>query len=125
MDDNNVFYIRDLFSRNLKRLRASANISQLTLANQVELSHNFINDIENGKKWPSAKSIGKLAIALRVEPYQFFLSESRWNQREKEILSTYLDDLEDSINKTLTDYRKRYIPNGTAKPNGFDERSLN
>ena len=124
MDENDVFFIRDLFSKNLKRLRTSANISQLTLANQVGLSHNFINDIENSKKWPSAKSIGKLAIALRVEPYQFFLSESRWNERGKEVLATYLDDLEDSLNKTLTDYRKRYIPNAVNRINEVEKGNL-
>jgi len=109
MDDKNVFDIQNLFSRNLKRLRNEANISQLTLANLADLTHNFINDIENGKKWVSAKTIGKLATALRVEPHQFFLSESRWNEKEKEVLSTYLDDLTDSVHKVLLDYRRRYI----------------
>ena len=109
MDEKNVFDIQNLFSRNLKRLRNEANISQLTLANLADLTHNFINDIENGKKWVSAKTIGKLATALRVEPHQFFLSESRWNEKEKEVLSTYLDDLTDSVHRVLLDYRRRYI----------------
>jgi transcriptional regulator with XRE-family HTH domain len=38
------------------------------LAAEADLTHNFINDIENGKKWVSAETIGKLAIALKVEP---------------------------------------------------------
>ena len=111
MNGENVFDIQNLFSRNLKRLRNEANISQLTLANLADLTHNFINDIENGKKWVSAKSIGKLATALQVEPHQFFLAESRWNEREIEILSTYLDELSDSVHKVLLDYRRRYMPN--------------
>ena len=115
MDGENVFDIQSLFSRNLKRLRNAASISQLTLANQADLTHNFINDIENGKKWVSAKSIGKLATALKVEPYQFFLSESHWNEKEIEILSTYLNELSDSVDKVLSDYRRRYIPNGPVE----------
>jgi transcriptional regulator with XRE-family HTH domain len=108
MDENSVFDIRLLFSRNLRRLRTAANISQLTLANQAELTHNFINDIENGKKWVSAETIGKLATALKVEPYQFFLSESHWNEQGAEIFSTYLDALSDSFYKMVDDYRQRY-----------------
>jgi len=109
MYGENVFDIQNLFSKNLKRLRNAAGISQLTLANQADLTHNFINDIENGKKWVSAKTIGKLATALRVEPHQFFLTESRWNEKEKEILSTYMDDLSDSVHKVLSDYRRRFL----------------
>jgi transcriptional regulator with XRE-family HTH domain len=112
MDENNVFDIRRLFSKNLRRLRTDANISQLTLANLAELTHNFINDIENGKKWVSAETIGKLATALKVEPYQFFLSESHWNEQGAEIFSTYLDALSDSFHKMVDDYRQRYtMPN--------------
>ena len=115
MYGENVFDIQNLFSKNLKRLRNAANISQLTLASQADLTHNFINDIENGKKWVSAKSIGKLATALQVEPHQFFLSDSHWNDREIEVLSTYLDELSDSVHKVLLDYRRRYIPEGSAE----------
>ena len=111
MEENNVINIRGIFSRNLKRLRGQEKISQLALAEKADLAHNFINDIENSKKWPSDKTIGKLASALKVEPYQFFLSESHWNEQGAEILSTYLDDLSYSFHKMLTDYRRRYFPN--------------
>ena len=101
--------IRTLFSRNLRRLRTVANMSQLTLAENAGLTHNFINDIENGKKWVSAETIGKLASALKAEPYQFFISESKWNEQGAEIFSLYLDDFTDSIAKMVKDYRYRYL----------------
>ena len=100
--------IRSLFSRNLKRLRSIANISQVNLAIEAGLTHNFINDIENGKKWVSAETIAKLAIALKAEPYQFFISESKWNDQGAEMFSIYLDDLSDSFSKMVKDYRIRY-----------------
>jgi transcriptional regulator with XRE-family HTH domain len=99
-----------LFSKNLKRLRAAANISQLTLATEAGLTHNFINDIENGKKWVSAETIAKLAAALKAEPYQFFLSESKWNNQGAEIFSLYLDDFSDTCQKMIGEYRQRYLP---------------
>ena len=39
--------IRSLFARNLRRLRGIANLSQINLAIEAGLTHNFINDIEN------------------------------------------------------------------------------
>lgn len=101
--------IRSLFSKNLKRLRTVANMSQLALAENAGLTHNFINDIENGKKWVSAETIGKLAFALKAEPYQFFISEAKWNDQGAEIFSLYLDDFTDSIAKMVKDYRYRYL----------------
>ena len=111
MEKENTVDIQTLFSRNLKRLRSAANISQLSLASKAGLTHNFINDIENGKKWVSAKTIGKLAIALRAEPYQFFISESLWNDQGAEIFSAYLKDFTHSFEKMVNDYRRRYLPN--------------
>ena len=88
-----------------------ANVSQIKLAADAGLTHNFINDIENGKKWISAETLGKLAVALKAEPYQFFLSDSKWNDRGAEIFSLYLEDFSDSISKMVKEYRQRYIPN--------------
>jgi len=101
--------IRGLFSKNLRRLRGIANMSQMALAENAGLTHNFINDIENGKKWVSAETIGKLAYALKAEPYQFFISESKWNNQGAEIFSLYLDDFNNSIAKVVKDYRVRYL----------------
>jgi len=101
--------VRYLFSKNLRRLRIGANMSQLALAENAGLTHNFINDIENGKKWVSAETIGKLAFALKAEPYQFFISESKWNTQGVEIFSLYLDDFSKSIAKVTKDYRCRYL----------------
>ncbi|MCL2069867.1 MAG: helix-turn-helix domain-containing protein [Treponema sp.] len=102
--------IRSLFSKNLKRLRVLANLSQVNLANEAGLTHNFINDIENGKKWVSPETIGKLADALKAEPYQFFLSDSRWNSQGAELFSLYLNDFQDSFEKMTKEYRIRFIP---------------
>jgi transcriptional regulator with XRE-family HTH domain len=107
--------IRRLFSRTLRRLRSAANISQLTLATEAGLTHNFINDIENGKKWVSAETISKLALVLKAEPYQFFLSESWWNESGPEIFSLYLNDITNSFQRMVDEYRQRYLGDETAK----------
>ena len=110
MDDTSrKFDIKVVFSRNLKRLRSRAKLSQVTLAAEADLTHNFINDIESGKKWVSAETLRKLSVALKAEPYQFFLSESKWNDRGAEIFSLYLDDFQDSSAKMVSEYRSRFL----------------
>ena len=104
--------IRRLLSKNLKRLRGIAKLSQVNLAVEADLTHNFINDIESGKKWISAETLEKLSVALKAEPYQFFISESKWNDRGAEIFSIYLDDFHDSFEKMVNEYRHRFITDG-------------
>lgn len=101
--------VRILFSKNLRRLRTLQNISQLSLANQAGLTHNFINDIENCKKWVSPQTIAKLAMVLKVEAYQFFLPESRENEPSDSFFSVYLDDFSDSLQKMVNDLKKKYL----------------
>ena len=94
-----------IFSSNLRRLRKDANLTQVNLAEKADLAPNFINDIENGKKWVSAESLGKLASALEVEPSQFFVSSPKWNNQGKEIISLFLSDFD----KMSQDYRRRFL----------------
>ena len=105
--------IKGLFSRNLKRLRGMAKLSQVNLAVEADLTHNFINDIESGKKWVSAATIEKLAIALKAEPYQFFIADSKWDDRGAEIFALYLNDFQDSFEKMVDEYRDRFLPENT------------
>jgi transcriptional regulator with XRE-family HTH domain len=100
--------IRLLFAKNLKRLREQQNISQLTLAGMAGLTHNFINDIENCNKWFSAKTLAKLASALKVQPYQFFLDEDQWDSDERNI---YLDNISDAFQKWVGEQRVQYPEN--------------
>jgi transcriptional regulator with XRE-family HTH domain len=98
--------IRLLVSKNLKRLRELQHISQLNLAAQADLTHNFINDVENGKKGLSCKSLAKLSSALGVEPYQFFLPESVADDG----FSGYAFALNDSFQKAVGKVMRRYLP---------------
>jgi len=103
----NEKYIHQLISNNIKRLRSLQNISQLSLAQKSDLTHNFINDIENCKKGFSAKTLAKLSAALSVEPYQFFLPESTSNN---EIL-VYVNDFNDSLQKMVNELTQQYLVN--------------
>jgi transcriptional regulator with XRE-family HTH domain len=103
--------IRFLLSKNLKRFRSRKKLSQLALANQADLTHNFINEIENCQKWISPETLAKLSEVLEVKPYQFFLPEGLQSNQESEIFTGYLDDLSNSFNKMVHDIRKHYLQN--------------
>ncbi|MCL2801793.1 MAG: helix-turn-helix transcriptional regulator [Treponema sp.] len=98
-------YLHQLISVNIKRFRSLLNISQLSLASDTGLTHNFINDIENCKKGVSIKTLAKLANALDVEPYQFFLPEGAHN---KETM-IYVKDFNDSLQKIVNELTQQYL----------------
>ena len=109
-------YVQKTFAENLRRLRNNAHKSQLNLAAETGLANNFINDIENCKKWVSAETIEKLSTALNVEPYQFFLSNSKLSKQGADRTYYYLDDFSDIITKVMDDYRHKYLADGNENP---------
>ena len=101
----NENYIRLLVSKNIKRLRSLRNISQLSLAIDTGLTHNFINDIENCKKGFSAKTLAKLSTSLKAEPHQFFLPNELYDSKMK----IYVNDFNDSLQKVINELTSQYL----------------
>lgn len=101
--------IRKLFSKNLKRIRSKQEITQLVLAKKTGLTHTFINEIENCKKWISPDTIACLCNALNVEPFQFFLSDNNVEENDKKALSAYVDDLSSTIIKSVNEFKNQYL----------------
>jgi transcriptional regulator with XRE-family HTH domain len=99
-------YIRNLFAKNLKRYRELAKISQMDLAVASGLAHNFINDIENEKKFVSDETIAKLARTLDVEPYKLFLPVAKLNAHGEEIIA---EDFSESIGVIVKEYCSSYF----------------
>jgi len=104
-------YILQLISNNIKRFRSLYNMSQLNLALNTGLTHNFINDIENCKKGVSYKTLAKFSSVFNVEPYQFFLPEHSPNNE----MMIYAKDLNDSVQKAVHDLTQQYITKDRKK----------
>jgi transcriptional regulator with XRE-family HTH domain len=64
------------FVQNLKKFRKIEGISQMKLAETCDTDVSYIGQIEMGNRFPSIKLIEKIAQALEVEPYRFFMDES-------------------------------------------------
>ena len=76
--------LRSVFITNLKKFRKLEGISQMTLATRCDSSHNYIAEIEAGRRFPSVEKIEILAGALRIEPYLLFMREAGTFEEKKE-----------------------------------------
>jgi len=55
---------------NMKKYRKHARLTQEELSEAAELSPDYISLIERGKRYPSLKSLFKIAEALGIEAYK-------------------------------------------------------
>jgi transcriptional regulator with XRE-family HTH domain len=86
-------FLRALLSQNIKRYRQRKGWSQAKLAEKMEISTNYLSDIETKRGWLSPFSLVKLANALGIEVYMLF--------QPKETAS---DDVLSTVNKCLDDF---------------------
>ena len=70
--------------------------SQKKLAERCNTSHSYIRQLESGVGHPSFAFIGKIASALKIEPYQLF-----YNEKTKSGESTRTKHIESIKNKLL------------------------
>jgi transcriptional regulator with XRE-family HTH domain len=89
--DNEEQSLRDILSGNVKKHRNRRARSQFALAAKINMSTNFLADLEAGNTWVSALTLIKLAKAFDVEVYELLKP-----------------DLKDSIEKALEHVKKRY-----------------
>jgi transcriptional regulator with XRE-family HTH domain len=60
--------LREVFAINLRRLRHAKGLSQDDLAYEAEVSRSYLSQLEKAAFYASLRIVGKLAIALDVEP---------------------------------------------------------
>jgi transcriptional regulator with XRE-family HTH domain len=101
--------LRAILSANIKRGRAYSKISQLELANKLDISTNFLSDIERCKTWVSPLTLVKLADALKIEPYELLKPNIEVSPTEKGILEKFSDDAVVAVNKALASIRHSYL----------------
>lgn len=63
---NHGLALRELFGRNVRRLRKARGLSQEALSMESGLAQNYLSDIETGKRNVSLENIGTLARALGI-----------------------------------------------------------
>ena len=89
--------LRGVLSQNIKRFRTRKGLSQEKLAEKMDISTNYLSDIERGKGWVSSFSLVKLANALEIEVYELFKPHETVQSDVKNTINKYLDDFSSSL----------------------------
>jgi transcriptional regulator with XRE-family HTH domain len=98
-----------LLGQAVKRLRGWNKWTQEFLAEKLEISSNFLSNIENGKAWVSPKTISKLALIFKVEPHELFMPEYNISSASRDVLFRYAQETEESINTILDELKNKYL----------------
>jgi transcriptional regulator with XRE-family HTH domain len=69
--------IREVFARNLRKLRQAKGLSQEALADEAGIDRTYVSALERGIYSASITTIDKLAKVLEVEPAEFLRRPSR------------------------------------------------
>ena len=101
--------VRVLFAANVRRARTNLGLSQLGLADKLEMAHNFINDIEHARKWVSPETIQKLCLALKVQPYQLFLPEESDAIKKDQAIANCCDEILGATTQIVNKIRSKYL----------------
>jgi transcriptional regulator with XRE-family HTH domain len=97
-----------LLGENIRRFRAWNKWTQEFLAEKLNISANFLSNIENGKAWVSPKTISNLANVFKIELYQLFMPESATQPAPVELLFRYTQETKESINMVLDKIEDKY-----------------
>jgi transcriptional regulator with XRE-family HTH domain len=106
--------LRGILSANIKRYRTSRDLSQAALAEKLDISVNFLCNIENGNKWISPQTLVKFASALNIEPYELFKQEEALPPDASTLLNKYADEAVIAVTRTLNEIRGYYLPKTEA-----------
>jgi len=100
--------LRGLLSANIKRFRGRRGWSQARLAEKLDISTNFLSDIETQKGWVSPLTLTKLAAALDIEVYELFKPENAVSGDLKDVVNKLAQDLTVVITESVEYARKQY-----------------
>ncbi len=62
--------IKENLGKNIRKYRKMLRLTQFELSVQVDVTEDYIQCLETGRRTPSIKIMGKLADALKIEPYE-------------------------------------------------------
>lgn len=97
--------IRQILADNIKRLRKQRGLSQLKLANELDIAMTFVSDIENCKKWVSPETLAKLVSYFDVSVSELFATQGSLKNNNSQI---FIRTLTDELHKTIESVEKRF-----------------
>ncbi|MDR3284110.1 MAG: helix-turn-helix domain-containing protein [Treponema sp.] len=101
--------LKNILSTNIKCLRSRREWSQVKLARELDISTNFLADIETGKSWVSVSTLVKLANILDVDVFELFKPEETAKDETQAIMTRLVQDISITLNQTLGNVSKQYL----------------
>ena len=102
--------IRTLLAGNIKKYRGRRGWSQLYLSEKLDISANFLSEIETGKGWVSPLTLSKLASALEIEVFELFMprmgNTTIHDKAEAEKIRRFAGDLKEALNVSVAEVAK-------------------
>ena len=110
MEENEL---RTVLGENIKKFRNKRGWNQLLLAEKLDISANFLSEIETGKGWVSPLTLVKLAKALEIEVFQLFFpinpQNSMQDDLENDKMKRFIKDLTIALNISTTEALKNTV----------------
>ena len=107
--ENSQDRVRNIFSSNIRRYRSAFGYSQEQLAEVAGFSTSFIAAIETRNKFPSSKSIGKLAAAFGLQPYELFRDPDQQEENPAARLGRLKEELKEGVSDYIESSFRRFL----------------
>jgi len=110
--------LRFIFAENIKKFRNKRGWNQLLLAEKLEISSNFLSEIETGKGWVSPLTLVKLANVLEINVFELFIPHNIQNTAQDnqthETMKRFAKDLTLALEVSTTEVNC-YLKDTVAK----------
>ena len=93
--------LRAIIRTNIRRYRKYRKWTQAEFAEKIDISINFLSDIENGKKWISLKNLVKFANILNIEPFELFKPADAASPSVLALLTKYNNEVVQAVSASI------------------------
>jgi transcriptional regulator with XRE-family HTH domain len=107
---------RTIVRTNIRRYRDYRKWTQAELAEKLNISINFLSDIENGKKWISPATTVKFASVLNIEPFELFKPADALPSTVSSLFAKYNDEVIQALSVSLKQVYSYYQAHVEGKP---------
>jgi len=93
--------LRAIVRTNIRRYREFRKWTQAQFAEKLDISINFLSDIENGKKWISPTTMVKFATVLNIEPFELFKPPEAASYDVSALFSRYNNEVVQAVSDSV------------------------
>ena len=98
-----------IFSSNIRLNRTRLKWSQAELAEKIDISINFLSDIETGKKWASPITMVKFANTFNIKPYELLKPLDLLPDNYCHAIEKFAEDIHYAVDQIRTVFLEKEI----------------